>query len=886
MPAEAGGGGGGVTPAGTDASGQKLISLNFRDAPLDQILTFYGELTGRTMIKSPGINATITIRGQTRLTQEEALQALESVLAMNNVTLVPMGTKFFKVVQPTAARQEGMAIEKAIPEKGFSDTDQLISQLISLKYIEISDVQPIIQSMLHGYGKIQPFERNNSLLVTDTSGNLQRVMEILEMLDQPAETKVETRIYELKYAEASKIAGKLNELVADAQAKEEKPRVASPLPVPEAPPGVIRPPRAGIPAPAAAGGQTDLEAAMAERGIIQGKVKIIADERTNILIVISRPTNFIYFDKIVAVLDRPVDPEVIVRVVALEYAAAEDIAGILNSFIGAAKTETPGATRSGEGGAAVPDQSAGAQAIQDYIKQRAAAEDRLRTAAGEQAAAKIGQLSPNTKILSDKRTNSLLLMGPKGDIAALEEVIDKLDIMLAQVLIEAVILEVNLSKGVQYGVDWLQRSMTVYNEQKIGPRGGVTVRDPRYAYGGAWSKSTKSFIDGGSVDRSMDVPSGLTYFLTLYDFNIDAVIKMSANSGDARVLSTPVILTTDNTEATINSSEQRPVVTSTSTTEGGELRSQYEYRDIGIKLKVKPRINPARYVVMEISQTADTPGEDVKIDNNLVPRIFKREMTASIAVPSRATIVLGGLVQTDNKNARSKVPILGDIPIIGTFFRSEDRSQTRTELLVLITPYVLMTPEEARKETERLHHASMTTKTGWQRGWSDSPLADLSVEQRREEEAKTKALKARQEAIRRQQSQQLRNETETDPGVLETPPAGNAPLDDTFDSDTSYGPRVIEPISVTPARITEEPLESPTEPIAEPVSDTGAAVEATPAPAPGPVSYPLTFTPAEPRSAEPAPAPAAAPAAKTPKSAEADQRPAPADEDVNAPVGL
>ena len=91
-------------------SGEKLVSLNFRDAPLDQVLQFYSEITGRTLIKSPGINATITLRGQTRLTQKEALQAIESVLAMNNVTLVPMGEKFLKVVQPTAARQEAMSI--------------------------------------------------------------------------------------------------------------------------------------------------------------------------------------------------------------------------------------------------------------------------------------------------------------------------------------------------------------------------------------------------------------------------------------------------------------------------------------------------------------------------------------------------------------------------------------------------------------------------------------------------------------------------------------------------------------------------------------------------------------------------------------------------------
>ena len=200
-------------------------------------------------------------------------------------------------------------------------------------------------------------------------------------------------------------------------------------------------------------------------------MKIIADDRTNILIVISRPSNFYFFDKIVAVLDRPVEPDVVVRVVALEYAKAEEIAGILNEFVGAAKAETKtGVPQAGATGATEPGkEGATAQPLQDYIARQAAASDRLRQAVTEEKA-KIGQLSPNTKILADKRTNSLLLMGTKGDLAALEDVIDRLDTMLAQVLIEAVILEIGLNKNIEYGIDWLQRSMTVNSDNRWAER--------------------------------------------------------------------------------------------------------------------------------------------------------------------------------------------------------------------------------------------------------------------------------------------------------------------------------------------------------------------------------------------------------------------------------
>jgi general secretion pathway protein D len=262
------------------------------------------------------------------------MQAIDTVLAMNNVSLVPMGDKFLKVVQTPNARQEGMPIQLDLPEKPFVEADQLVSQVIVLKHVEIAEITPIIQSLLHGYGKIQPLERNNSLLVTDTAANLRRVLEILEYVDQPVDAKVETRIYEIRFAKASEIASRLNELIAESQAKEDKPRVESNQS--NVPPAIqaLRP----------GGGSRGTEAvesaaALAERGVIRGKVKIIADERTNILFIISRLENFVFFDRIVNVLDRTVDPEIAVRVVALEYAKAEEISSILNEFVGAASQE-------------------------------------------------------------------------------------------------------------------------------------------------------------------------------------------------------------------------------------------------------------------------------------------------------------------------------------------------------------------------------------------------------------------------------------------------------------------------------------------------------------------------------------------------------------------
>ncbi|HRT05630.1 MAG TPA: type II secretion system secretin GspD [Kiritimatiellia bacterium] len=826
----------------TTTEGETLYQLKLSNASLDVLLDeYYAPLTGRTMIKAPGVAGTFNFKAREKLTKAEMIQAMDSLLSMNNLALVPLGERFFRVVQIDKAPTEGLAIQRDGLPAG-PDSDALVSQLIPLKYLEMEDANTIVQSMLHGFGKVQRFDRISSLLVTETATNLRRIHEILELVDQPTELKVETRVYEIKHAKASEIAARLNELVSDSQGekKEEVAQVAQPAAAVRRPAGMIRARPAVAPEPApAADSAAALEAAMAEKGILSGKVKVLADERTNIIIVISRPSNFTFFDKIVAVLDRPVDPEVVVQVVALEFADAEEMAGLLNDFIGAAKSETDKAAP-----AAAADSADGrARALEDFVRARAAAADRVRQAAGEEAASKIGQLSASTKILADKRTNTLLLMGTKGDIAALQDVVKKVDIMLAQVLIEAVILEVNLNNNVAYGVNWLQKSMTAYSQRTAGANGGVSLREPVASWGGAFGNQNFGSAAGDTITRASAsaLNSGLSYFFTFADLNIDMVLDMVASSGEGRVLATPVILTTDNTEAEIMSGQQIPIRTG-DTTSGGTIQSDYEYKDVGIQLKVKPRINPSRYVTLEITQSADTLGDPVDVGNNgKMYAINKREMTASISVPSRSTIVLGGLVQTDYQNLNTRVPILGSIPVLGSLFRSEDTTRKRTELLVLITPYVLMTPGEAREETERLHRASNVAAEDWYRGWSDSSLAPFSPQKLRELELSER--RAEKEAHRARV--QVPNAPDSAPPVALIAPAAAAaepaaapapaplpaPEEPTPTAPFAFDPAVPAEPAEPPAPAPEKSAKKSRRKAEEAKPSMFAAPEAAPAPA-------------------------------------------------------
>ena len=258
--------------------------------------------------------------------------------------------------------------------------------------------------------------------------------------------------------------------------------------------------------------------------------------------------------------------------------------------------------------------------------------------------------------------------------------------------------------------------MIAYTEKQGGGRRAFM------GFGGASRPGTAAALtDGAGIDTIARLPagagSGLSYYFNFFDYNLDMVVNMLAASSEAKILSTPIILTTDNKEAKIVVGEKRPVVTATSLS-GTYSQSSYEYVNIGIQLEVTPRINKKGFVVMDIKQKIDNKGEDVEIDGNKVPVITTRDFTASIAVNDGRTIVIGGIVSSDSGKSRTKIPFLGDIPLLGTLFRSSDNDATRRELIVLMTPYVLNTPERAYAETLRRQSAISDSSNVWTSGWS------------------------------------------------------------------------------------------------------------------------------------------------------------------------
>jgi len=714
-----------------------LVGLKYENMDVEEVLKQYSDWMGLALMKAPDVPAVkITLKCPKRLPKREALLAIEGVLAMNGIALVPMGDKFLKVVQIGSARQQGMATGTGPLDKDIADTDRLVSRIVELKHLEIAEAQGTIQNLLHAYGKVMPLDRVNCLLITETALNLKRILEILAIIDQPLESREELRIFTITYAKASEIQSKIESIIADVQAKESKSKVVRQQLATRMPLQPFQPLQPGQPAMTQPT-TVDVSQPSLDRSLIQSKVKMVADDRINSLIVITRPEQLPFFTNIIAALDRRVEPEVSIKVFSLEYADAKDVVSVLNNLLGgtSSKTTTPQANPAST---PAPTSAFGLPAA------AVSTPDSKKSTTTTGAASEIqlaGKLSSDVKIIADPRINSLLVMASRSDMVIIEDVLRQVDIMLSQVLIEVVIVEIGLGDKIKVGVDWLQRSMIAYNAKQGGGNRAFL------GFGGASiSGAGAPLKDATAIDNISVLPtsSGLTYYFKFFDYNIDAVINMLASSSEAKILSTPIILTTDNKEAKILVGEKRPIVTSTSVSGGGVQQSAYQYVDIGIQLEVTPRINKKGFVVMDIKQKIDNKGDDVKIDNNLVPVITTRDFTASIAVNDGRTIVIGGIVSSDIVKSRSKIPFLGDIPFLGVLFRTDGTEEYRRELIVLMTPYVLNTPEKAYAESARRHGYISEASNLWTKGWSDSALAATSAKEQKE-------MKKQQEAQARSQ---------------------------------------------------------------------------------------------------------------------------------------
>jgi general secretion pathway protein D len=655
------------------------IDFEFQGAPISAILEWYARLTNRSIISAPNLAGVINFRSQTKLTKTDALQALDSVLAINNIAAIPLGEKFLKVVQITSAKTEGLPFGHVMVP-----ADTLGTQIIPLKFADAAEVVAVLQPYLHPYGQLVPLQKSNSILISETAANIKQMMEIVTYVDQPSTLRMEMRSYVLAHAKAGDVMARLQSIIQEAEQAGGRAAVSGQPGQPgqaAQPAGLIRRPNpAGQPgAPAS------------EESVVEGKVIMAADERTNKIFILTRPSNFGFFDRLIAELDAKVEPDVVMKVIELNYAAAEDVASLINSLITGSAAAAPahhtsssGTTTSGARPPSIPPPPVGGSG-------------------GNATDTGFLQYAEGVRILPDPRTNSLLVMATKEDMARIMELVKSIDTSVAQVQIEVVIAEVTLNNELDVGVDLFSRLSRAGQVSGTGGNstdGNQPVQLSPFSAIGS-NLPTAAALAGGA--------GGLTYFTTFRNLNLDTVIHALASTANSKVLSTPVIQTMDNQEADILVGESVPVPTSQSsslisgvgTLATAGVTSSIQYEDVAIELKVTPRINPDGYVRMDVEQKVNDLGANVNIGGTIVPTILKREAKSSLAVEDKSTIVLGGLIQQTKSLSTTKTPFLGDIPFFGQLFKSQQNNKQRTELIIFIRPTVLRTDSAAVAEARR-----------------------------------------------------------------------------------------------------------------------------------------------------------------------------------------
>jgi len=706
-------------------------ALNFQDASADLVIMEYALRTGRTVLKAPNVpQTTITLRTtpDRELTDEQYLLAIREVLNLHGIVLKEEGDSFLRVVAAAEAGQHALPTEFAGEDGVIAPSPEngaVVQKMIELKYIGIDEAQPVIATLTRQGARIQTIERTNSILVTDSAENVNRVVEILSYMDKPVVAREEPNIRPIRFAKAADVKARLEEVVNEAKGDEssssskaatatESRNSGSPgIQRRQLPPGVTfrnrdrdRDEDAGPATPESVASLV----ADAAKGILRGKVAIIADERTNLLIILTRPENMVFFDKLIEVLDVPTAPEHLFEVVRLEHAVAEDMATLLNDWIGKSKTSEndakPGVRSSRDAGGDAGGEKASPPA-------RAGRSGGAQTGSGMS----YGLVDPdNISILADEHSNSLIISANASDMAYLLAIVDKLDIQLSQVVIEAVIVSVTFKDSLETGMDWVQRAMI----DSVGEKGPGLA----FATSGGGGSGTPLATAGLTTVDSVPRAGGVTGYFTVFDWNTDFVLKAVKNDSNARLMSSPRVTTMDNKEATLEATDRIYWTGETTHYASSDYTSQsIKSEDIGIKLTVTPRINNKGYITLTVEQEIQTNDGYTELNGSQYPLLNTRKMGADVAVQSGETVVLGGLAQNSVTKSTTKVPILGSIPLLGWLFRHEVDEHTRTEIIVFLTPRVLDTPAQMEDDA-RNTKASLDTNGVWDPTWSSSRLAD------------------------------------------------------------------------------------------------------------------------------------------------------------------
>ncbi len=584
-------------------SAAQEYTVNLKDTDIQEFIKFVADVTGTTMVIDPNVKGKVRVISSKPVSQAELYDLFLSILDVQGYTAVRSG-QVIRIVPSKDARSSPVPI---MEDQSAVGNDEYVTQVIRLDNISAAKLIPVLRPLVPQQAHMAAYAPSNAIIISDIRSNIGRIVDIIERMDRSAIQT--TEIIRLRYGVAEDVVSMLNTLEKSRQGE---------------------------------GADADKEAVL------------VADKRTNSVVVTADELSVDRIRKLVTYLDTPLEQSGNVRVIYLEYADATKTAEVLTRVM-------QNISRLEEGGS------------------------NKRAGSGE------------STIEADEGTNSLIITADADEMAALEAVIARLDIRRAQVLIEAIIVEMTITEGQELGLQWL-----FANDNGVFG-GNVTTDEARRQsaanLAGALIPSDGSEdIGTREVAASLATIPGTTLGWGVVDESLTMAVILNAleSQGNSNILSTPSLLTLDNEEAYITVGSEVPFVTGsyTSTGVGNGASNPFqtiERQSVGVTLKVTPQINDGNAVVLDIVQEVSTLAPSL-IASDLITN--ERKIETMVLANDGNIVVLGGLVSDEVKDNSEGVPLLSSIPLLGRLFRTDSVEVTKQNLLVFIRPTIIRDDED------------------------------------------------------------------------------------------------------------------------------------------------------------------------------------------------
>ena len=608
-------------PAASAKPKEELFTIKLPDADIDSILGALETYTGKIILRPNALpTATYNLKVENK-PKAEIIGYILTILSLNRIGVAPLGDNALKVVDLTMTRTEA---PEMISGSSFDQppSGKIATKIFQLDFMRVAEFAAMVQTMLNPnlQGLVQ-LQNANAAIITDSVSNLQRIEILLRDLDRPS-AGMKPKFYTLKSAKASDLVGKIRTIIT---------------------------------------GPLQLQLGQA--------TTFSADDRTNQIIVVTDPRQHAFFDDLILRLDGKSDPNTRNEVIYLKHAEATKVSTLLTNLVSGQTAATQKANgqsvRPGQTGPATPmvpgQPAAPAPAPATSIP---GLDSLLGSGSNE--------FSGLTTIFPDERSNAVIISGTVDDIRLLTALIEKVDVILAQVRIEVVIAEVTLDDNQTSGISAL--GLKIDGDKLIGFSGATPGLS----------------ITNGTVTRR----GGTASVTGPFDLAGEIGIGVTPRKNNTSILSVPSITTSHAKEATFFSGETRPIISgststpvgTTGTSSGFSTNSSVTQQEIGITLTVKPLIGNDGSVQLEITQKVDDVAGTVRIDNNDQPIIARRNTKSFVTAQTGSIYVLGGIQRSKQSKQSNR---LGPIPIIGDLFGSRTNTTTRTDLIFFLRPTVL-----------------------------------------------------------------------------------------------------------------------------------------------------------------------------------------------------